>query len=433
MMTSIPVITDPSKKQWTWLLARPADRSANIDASVRKILEEVKNSGDDAVRKYSVKFDGVPYQGKMVNQSEMDEACDKLDIKLKNAFRQASDNISLFHKAQIIPEPSVEVSRGIRCWRRQVPIEKVGLYIPGGSAPLFSTLLMLGIPAKLAGCSEIVVCTPPQKNGSIHPAILYAAKITGIVKLFPVGGVQAIAAMAYGTASIPGVYKIFGPGNQWVTTAKKLIQQDGLAIDMPAGPSELAIYADETAVPEYVAADLLSQCEHGPDSQVILVTSSRNFAEEVNKALKWQIEKIPRKSIAEKSLATSKIFLIEDPSAAMELINVYAPEHLILVCKDPEARSQQVHNAGSVFLGNYTPESAGDYASGTNHTLPTQGFARAYSGVSVDSFMKKISFQHLTREGLQSIGNTIIEMARAEGLDAHAAAVETRFKENNTR
>jgi histidinol dehydrogenase len=286
---------------------------------------------------------------------------------------------------------------------------------------------MLGIPAKIAGCPEIIVCTPPQKDGTIHPAILYAATITGISKIFRVGGVQAIAAMAYGTETIPAVYKIFGPGNQWVTQAKKTIQQEGIAIDMPAGPSELAVYADETAVPEYVAADLLSQCEHGPDSQVILVTASREFADQVNEALSKQIQNLPRKSVAEKSLAGSKIFLIPDPLTGMHLLNTYAPEHLILSCRDAEKMAGEVRNAGSVFIGNFSPESAGDYASGTNHTLPTHGFARAYSGVSVDSFIKKVSFQQLTREGLQTIGSAIIEMAGAEGLQAHAAAVEIRL------
>ena len=307
---------------------------------------------------------------------------------------------------------------------------KIGLYIPGGTAPLFSTLLMLGVPAVLAGCPEIIICTPPQKDGTIHPAILYAAQVTGIQKIFRVGGVQAIAALAYGTESIPNVYKIFGPGNQWVTHAKRIVQQDGVAIDMPAGPSELAVFADETAVPSYVAADLLSQCEHGEDSQTILVTDSRNFAESVNAELEIQIAKLPRQSIAEKSLGNSKIFIIPDPMVCMELINEYAPEHLILACRNATELADRVRNAGSVFLGNFAPESAGDYASGTNHVLPTNGFARVYSGVSVDSFVKKISFQQLTPEGLQGIGSTVIEMARAEGLQGHAAAIEIRLKPN---
>jgi histidinol dehydrogenase len=430
-MSSIPIIENPEKGQWRELLARPADLSSSLDAPVRKILDAVKKGGDDAVHAFSLQFDGAGFNRDPVQPAEFDQAENILDEKLKSAIRQAAANISKFHSVQILPEPVVETRPGIRCWRKPVAIEKVGLYIPGGSAPLFSTLLMLGIPAQIAGCAEIIVCTPPQKDGTIHPAILYAAKITGIRKIFRVGGVQAIAAMAYGTETIQSVYKIFGPGNQWVTQAKKIIQQEGIAIDMPAGPSELAVYADGTAIPDYVAADLLSQCEHGPDSQVILVTVGRDFAEQVNEALAKQIVKLPRKSIAEKSLAGSKIFLIQDPLTAMHLLNAYAPEHLILVCKDAEKMADEVRNAGSVFIGNFSPETAGDYASGTNHTLPTNGFARAYSGVSVDSFMKKVSFQQLTREGLQDIGNTIIEMAGAEGLQAHAAAIKIRLNAEN--
>jgi histidinol dehydrogenase len=430
-MSSIPIIENPEKGQWRELLARPADLSSSLDAPVRKILDAVKKGGDDAVHAFSLQFDGAGFNRDPVQPAEFDQAENTLDEKLKSAIRQAAANISKFHSVQILPEPVVETRPGIRCWRKPVAIEKVGLYIPGGSAPLFSTLLMLGIPAQIAGCAEIIVCTPPQKDGTIHPAILYAAKITGIRKIFRVGGVQAIAAMAYGTETIQSVYKIFGPGNQWVTQAKKIIQQEGIAIDMPAGPSELAVYADGTAIPDYVAADLLSQCEHGPDSQVILVTVGRDFAEQVNEALAKQIVKLPRKSIAEKSLAGSKIFLIQDPLTAMHLLNAYAPEHLILVCKDAEKMADEVRNAGSVFIGNFSPETAGDYASGTNHTLPTNGFARAYSGVSVDSFMKKVSFQQLTREGLQDIGNTIIEMAGAEGLQAHAAAIKIRLNAEN--
>jgi histidinol dehydrogenase len=423
----LQIIDNPDKQLWASLLARPVYHSGNLEDSVRKILEGVRQGGDKAVDEYSLQFDQVRIVDRKVREKEFVEAEKKLDEGLKAAIRQAKQNIEKFHSNQLIKEPQIEVQPGIRCWRKPVAIEKIGLYIPGGTAPLFSTLLMLGVPAVLAGCEEIIICTPPQKDGTIHPAILYAAKITGIRKLFRVGGVQAIAAMAYGTESIPAVYKIFGPGNQYVTHAKKLIQQEGIAIDMPAGPSELAIFADDSAIPDYVAADLLSQCEHGPDSQVILVTGSRDFAEKVIGALETQVEKLPRKSIAIKSLENSKIFLIKDPVIAMDLLNAYAPEHLILACRDAEILAGKVRNAGSVFIGNFAPESAGDYASGTNHTLPTNGFARAYSGVSMDSFMKKISFQQLTREGLQSIGNAVIEMARAEGLHAHAAAVEIRF------
>jgi histidinol dehydrogenase len=423
----LQIIENPGKQHWASLLTRPVFHSGNLDAIVRKILEGVKNGGDIALDEYSLQFDQVRIKDRKVQEKEFDEAEKKLDEGLKAAIRQAKQNIEKFHSNQQIKEPVIEVQPGILCWRNQVAIEKVGLYIPGGTAPLFSTLLMLGVPAVLAGCEEIIVCTPPQKDGTVHPAILYAAKITGIRKLFRAGGAQAIAAMAYGTESIPSVYKIFGPGNQYVTHAKKLIQQEGIAIDMPAGPSELAVYADDSAIPEYVAADLLSQCEHGTDSQVILVTDNRALAEKVVGALERQIEKLPRKSIAIKSLENSKIFLIPDPAVTMDLLNAYAPEHLILACRNAEALAGKLRNAGSVFIGNFAPESAGDYASGTNHTLPTNGFARAYSGVGMDSFMKKISFQQLTREGLQSIANTIIEMASAEGLEAHAAAVKIRL------
>jgi len=427
-VATLSIIENPEKGDWKILLARPADYSARLEMQVRKILDAVKIDGDKAVDEHSLLFDGIGFSGKPAEPVEFDEAEHSLDGKLKEAILQAVENIAMFHRAQLTPEPVVETMPGVRCWRKAQAIEKVGLYIPGGTAPLFSTLLMLGVPAQIAGCSEVIVCTPPQKDGTIHPAILYAAKVTGITKVFRVGGVQAIAAMAYGTESIPSVYKIFGPGNQWVTEAKKLIQTEGIAIDMPAGPSELAVLADDGAVPEFVAADLLSQCEHGPDSQVILVTDSRDFANRVNNALEKQIEKLPRKAVAEKSVAVSKIFLISDIGTAMDLINSYAPEHLILACRDAEQIAGNVRNAGSVFIGPYAPESVGDYASGTNHTLPTHGYARAYSGVSVDSFMKKISYQQLTADGLEALGQTVITMALAEGLEAHARAVEIRLK-----
>jgi histidinol dehydrogenase len=427
-MGLLHIIENPAKSQWAELLARPVFHSVGLNETVCKILADIKSRGDLAVGEYSLQFDKVSLHDRAVNATDIEKAESNLDEKLKKAIVQAKQNITAFHKSQLVSEPIVETNTGIKCWRRSVGIEKVGLYIPGGTAPLFSTLLMLGIPATLAGCREIIICTPPQKDGTIHPAILYSAKLMGIQKIFRVGGVQAIAAMAYGTETIPAVYKIFGPGNQYVTHAKKLIQQEGIAIDMPAGPSELAVFADVTAVPEYVAADLLSQCEHGSDSQVILVTNDRDFAEKVNSSLEEQIEKLTRKSVALNALKNSKIILLADRDVAMDLINTYAPEHLILVCANAEAVADNVRNAGSVFIGNFAPESAGDYASGTNHTLPTNGFARAYSGLSMDSFMKKISFQQLTREGLQSISNTIIEMATAEGLDAHAKAVKIRFK-----
>lgn len=427
-MSLLQIIENPAKSLWKELMTRPVYHTNGLDESIHKILADIKSRGDKAVNEYSLQFDKMSFHNLLVNTSDLDNAEGQLDEKLKSAIIQAKQNITAFHKNQMISEPYIETGPGIKCWRRSVAIEKVGLYIPGGTAPLFSTMLMLGIPATLAGCEEIIICTPPQKDGTIHPAILYSAKLMGIRKLFKVGGVQAIGAMAYGTETVPAVYKIFGPGNQYVTHAKKLIQQEGVPIDMPAGPSELAVYADNTAVPAYVAADLLSQCEHGYDSQVLLITDSRDFAEKVNNSLNEQLEKLPRKSIAARSLENSKTVLIKDKEVAMDYLNAYAPEHLILVCANAEEMANRVRNAGSVFIGNFAPESAGDYASGTNHTLPTNGFARAYSGVSIDSFVKKISFQQLTREGLQSISHTIIEMATAEGLDAHAKAVEIRFK-----
>jgi histidinol dehydrogenase len=427
-MSLLQIIENPAKKQWKELMTRPVYRADGLDEMVSKILADIKIRGDKAVNEYALQFDKVSFHDPLVRTSDLDRAEGQLNEKLKRAIFQAKQNITVFHRNQMISEPYVETVPGIKCWRRSVAIEKVGLYIPGGTAPLFSTMLMLGIPATLAGCEEIIICTPPQKDGTIHPAILYSAKLMGIRKIFRIGGVQAIGAMAYGTETIPAVYKIFGPGNQYVTHAKKLIQQEGVAIDMPAGPSELAVYADNTAVPAYVAADLLSQCEHGSDSQVLLVTDNRDFAEKVNISLKEQIEKLPRKSIAFLSLENSKIILMTDRKMAMDYLNAYAPEHLMLVCAKAEEMADRVRNAGSVFIGNFAPESAGDYASGTNHTLPTNGYAKAYSGVSIDSFVKKISFQQLTREGLQSISNTIIEMATAEGLHAHAEAVKIRFK-----
>ena len=428
-MSFLQIIENPAREDWSKLLSRPVYQSGGLDETVSKILADVKKRGDRAVDEYSLRFDKTRFQDRMVSSNDFGEAEKFVDDRLKIAIRQAIENITVFHKSQIISESYVETRPGIKCWRRSVGIEKVGLYIPGGTAPLFSTLLMLGIPATLAGCEEIIICTPPRKDGTVHPAILYSAKLMGIRKVFRVGGVQAIGAMAYGTDTIPAVHKIFGPGNQYVTHAKKLIQQEGIAIDMPAGPSELAVFADDTAIPSYVAADLLSQCEHGTDSQVMLVTISRSFAEKVNHSLGEQIEKLPRKSIALQALENSKIILMKDRETAMDYLNAYAPEHLILACADAEKMAGGVRNAGSVFIGNFAPESAGDYASGTNHTLPTNGYAKAYSGVSMDSFVKKISFQQLTREGLESISRTVIEMATAEGLEAHARAVKIRFME----
>ena len=423
------IIEHPAKEEWEKILARPRKDRASLKTVVRRIMEEVRLGGDRAVDKYSLEFDKVDLQERLVADPEWKAAETTLSEPLKAAIRQAKSNIQKFHSKQRVQEEEIETMPGIRCWRKSVPIEKVGLYIPGGTAPLFSTVLMLAIPAGIAGCREVVLCSPPGKDGRLHPAILYAASLTGVHKVYKIGGVQAIAAMAYGTETISRVDKIFGPGNQYVTCAKQLLQQEGVAIDMPAGPSELAVYADETALPSFVAADLLSQCEHGPDSQVILVTKHKKIAETVIREIHLQIASLPRKDIAYKALENSRAIIVKDGDLAMELLNAYAAEHLILACKNAMALASAVQHAGSVFIGNFAPETAGDYASGTNHTLPTNGYARAYSGVSVDSFIKKISFQELSAEGLSGIGRTLIEMATAEGLQAHAAAVEIRLKQ----
>lgn len=411
------------------LLTRPAFDTRSLEITVAEILADVKQNGDEAIKRYSLQFDKVVQDDLQVSTREIEEASGLVDPGLKKAIALAKENIEIFHRKQIVPEEYTETLPGVTCWRKPVAIEKVGLYIPGGSAPLFSTLLMLGIPARIAGCREIVLCSPPDAKGSLHPAILYAAGLIGITKIFKAGGVQAIAAMAYGTAAIPRVYKIFGPGNQYVTCAKQLVQKDGLAIDMPAGPSEVAVYADETANPAFVAADLLSQAEHGADSQVILVSLSRALIDPVLAEIEKQLTELPRADIARKALAHSRAFVVKDAREAMDLLNGYAPEHLILACKDPEVLAGQVVNAGSVFLGHFSPESVGDYASGTNHVLPTNGYAKAYSGVSLDSFVKKITFQQLTREGIALIGPAVEKMASAEGLEAHANAVRIRRKE----
>jgi histidinol dehydrogenase len=387
----------------------------------------VKLRGDSAVKRYTREFDGVILRKLEVTEKEINQAVKGLDVELKASIQLAAANIRRFHQAQHQAGENIETMPGVRCWRKAVGIEKVGLYIPGGSAPLFSTLLMLAIPATIAGCRDIILCTPPQKDGTVHPAILFAAFVAGVKRIFKVGGVQAIAAMAYGTQSIPQVYKIFGPGNQYVTIAKQLAQQEGVAIDMPAGPSEVCVLADDTAEPAFIAADLLSQAEHGPDSQVFFVTTSKTLVPKVQQALQEQIALLPRKALAELSLSNSRAIVLSDMKDAMEMVNAYAPEHLILCCAEAEALAEQVVNAGSVFIGNYSPESVGDYASGTNHTLPTNGFARAYSGVSVDSFVKKITFQQLSKEGLLGIGKAVMTMAEAEGLSGHARAVSVRI------
>ena len=429
-MSLIKLIENPERGEWDEWLARPAMTAANLEEPVRKLLQSVRLGGDAAVRACTREYDKVLLEDFSVSKEDWESAAGRLDENLKQAIRQAREHIEKFHRGQISEEPGVETGPGIRCWRKAVAIDPVGLYIPGGTAPLFSTLLMLGIPARLAGCTEIVVCTPPLADGSVHPAILFCASELGISRVFRIGGAQAIAAMAYGTETVPKVNKIFGPGNQYVTEAKKIVQQEGTAIDMPAGPSELAIFADDTADPACIAADLLSQCEHGSDSQVILVTESRTLAGSVARSLAIQWPTLPRKDVAGKSLANSRIFLVNGIPEAMDLLNAYAPEHLILNCAQAGRLTGLVKNAGSVFLGNFSPESAGDYASGTNHTLPTNGFARSYSGVSVDSFVKKISFQELTPNGLRLIQETIVNMARAEGLEAHARAVDIRFKKS---
>ncbi|MGN6568496.1 MAG: histidinol dehydrogenase [Flavipsychrobacter sp.] len=421
------IIKYPRPDEFASLLQRPINSNDNILETVRKILCQVKTRGDAALKNYTQAFDGIALEDMRVSADEWLMA-KLVDETLKNAIDDAIKNIQLFHTAQAEQVVPIETQPGIKCWRKPVAIEKVGLYIPGGTAPLFSTLLMLAIPARIAGCREIVVCTPPDKNGEISPTILYAARQLGIMQIYKVGGAQAIAAMAYGTDTIPKVYKIFGPGNGYVTCAKMLLSAEGMVIDMPAGPSELAILADEVCVPAFVAADLLSQAEHGVDSQVLLVSDSMEVINQVNRHLPSQLKALPRKGIAEKALRNSKAILVNNLDEGMTLLNSYAPEHLIIACRDKYGLAEKVINAGSVFLGNYAPESAGDYATGTNHTLPTGGFAKAYSGVSLDSFLKKVTFQELSQSGLERISNTVISMARAESLDAHANAITIRAK-----
>jgi histidinol dehydrogenase len=421
----------PDKKDWKKILLRPAIDAMVLEQKVKVIMGYVKTEGDIAVKRYTKQFDGVELENLAVNEKDIHEAELDLPQELKMAIVQAAKNIRLFHEKQQSPVEIIETMPGVQCWRKSVGIEKVGLYIPGGTAPLFSTLLMLGIPATIAGCKEIILCSPPDSSGKLNPAILFAAKTVGLNRIFKCGGVQAIAAMAYGTESIPQVYKIFGPGNQWVTCAKQLIQKDGLAIDMPAGPSEVAVYADDTANPVFVAADLLSQAEHGIDSQVLLVSDSMLVVDRVQKEIDIQLQSLPRKDIAAKVMENSKIVLVGDAKEAIDLLNEYAAEHLILSCAYPDSMADRVINAGSVFMGNYSPESVGDYASGTNHTLPTNGFAKAYSGVSVDSFVKKITYQKLTEAGLNNIGEMVELMAQAEGLEAHARAVSVRRRSHD--
>jgi histidinol dehydrogenase len=419
----------PERYLWETICQRPVIETGALTPLVTEILDSVQKAGDQALRDFAVKFDGTVINELSVSSLESESAEQLISASLKTAIQIARTNISKFHEAQFEAEKMIETTPGVTCWRRSVPIEKVGLYIPGGSAPLFSTVLMLGIPASIAGCKEIVLCTPPRKDGSIDPAILYTAKLIGIEKIFKVGGAQAIAAMAYGTESIPQVYKIFGPGNQYVTKAKELVQQYGIAIDMPAGPSEVLVIADETCIPAYVAADLLSQAEHGRDSQVILLSTSPKVLDAVQNELDQQLMTLPRMEIAQEALKNSRSVLCRNMDECIEISNFYAPEHLIIASENASAFISKIMNAGSVFLGNFSCESAGDYASGTNHTLPTNGFARAYSGVSLDSFIKKITFQNLTSFGIRTIGPAIEEMAEAEQLVAHKNAVTLRLKD----
>jgi histidinol dehydrogenase len=421
-------IYNPKRKDWKAVLKRPTQSVADIEDIVNVIFKEVAKGGDTVIGKYTQKFDKVALNELLVSTKEIEESKTLVSEDLKTAIDLAKKNIELFHKAQKTDKIEVETVTGVKCWQEKRPIQKVGLYIPGGTAPLFSTILMLATPANIAGCKEIVLCSPPNSEGRIHPAILYTAALCGVTKIFKVGGIQAIAGMTFGTESIPQVYKIFGPGNQFVTVAKQIATKHGVAIDMPAGPSELLVVADDTANAAFVASDLLSQAEHGVDSQVILVSTSKPLILDVEQEIAKQVCDLPRKEIAEKAITNSKLIYVEDDQTAIDLINEYGPEHYIVCVENEDFYVANIFNAGSVFIGNYTPESAGDYASGTNHTLPTNGYAKQYSGVNLDSFMKSMTFQKITEEGIQQIGNTIEIMAEAEGLYAHKNAVTLRLK-----
>ncbi|MBT8221847.1 MAG: histidinol dehydrogenase [Eudoraea sp.] len=427
------IFTEPDKSIWEELFKRPTPEFAEIEDQVKPVFQEVAKKGDQAVQDYTRRFDGVDLQTFLCTPEEFQEAEAAVPADLQKAIQQAKANIERFHIAQRTGRIEVETAPGVLCWQEKKPIEKVGLYIPGGTAPLFSTILMLAIPAQIAGCGEVVLCTPPNKEGKVHPAILYTASLCGLTQVFKVGGIQAVAAMTFGTETIPKVYKIFGPGNQYLTVAKQLATQFGVAIDMPAGPSEVMVVADDSAQASFVAADLLSQAEHGSDSQVVLVSTSMDMLTQVQDEIGIQLKALPRKEMAEKALSNSKLIYTPGVETAVSMINYYGPEHLILSCTDAENVAGEVMNAGSVFLGNFTPESAGDYASGTNHTLPTNGYARQYSGVNLDSFMKSITYQRITEKGIQEIGQTVALMAEAEGLQAHKNAITVRLKalENN--
>lgn len=418
---------NPSKSEWSTLLKRPSMSIEEIEKQVQPILKAVQKDGDAALRAFSLQFDGADIDSFLVSKEEFEEANQLVDEALKESISIAIENVTKFHSAQKVDTLKVETMNGIECWRKSVPIQKVGLYIPGGTAPLFSTVIMIGAPALIAGCEEVFLCTPPNSEGKIHPAILYAAQKIGLNKVFKVGGAQAIAAMTYGTESIPSVSKIFGPGNQYVTAAKQLATKEGIAIDMPAGPSEVLVWADATAHPSFIAADLLSQAEHGTDSQVILVSTSEDIIKATEKEIEKQLNVLPRKEIAIKALSHSRSFLMEDEDAALELVNDYAAEHLILSLDNADEVAEKIINAGSVFVGHFTPESAGDYASGTNHTLPTYGYAKNYSGVSLDSYFRKITFQKINKEGLKAIGPHVERMAAAEELEAHKNAITVRL------
>ena len=421
------IIKYPGREEWSSLAKRPALDVTTLFDTVRSVLDDVRERGDEAVKEYEARFDKVNLSALRVSEEEMREAEHLVPDDLRQAIRWAKENIERFHASQHFEGKKVETAPGVVCWQKAVAIEKVGLYIPGGTAPLFSTVLMLAVPARIAGCGEIVLCTPPGKDGKVHPAILFAAEVAGVSRIFKAGGIQAIAAMAYGTESVPKVYKIFGPGNQYVTAAKQLVSLKDVAIDMPAGPSEVEVIADETANPDFIAADFLSQAEHGADSQAILVTTSEAIVEPVVKAIREQVERLPRKEITEKALSHSRVIVLRNQEEVIDFTNQYAPEHLIIQTRDFASIAERIENAGSVFLGPYTPESAGDYASGTNHTLPTNGYAKAYNGVNLDSFIKKITFQEITADGIRALGDTIRTMAANERLEAHRNAVTIRL------
>jgi histidinol dehydrogenase len=425
------VIRYPEKSSWPALLKRPVLKGKDVDAIVSPVIRDVQKRGDRALFEYTEKFDHVRLSSLQVTMAEFLEAANHVDNDLKKSIALASHHIEIFHQSQMVSGDKITTAPGVTCWQKPVAIQKVGLYIPGGTAPLFSTVLMLAIPARIAGCQEVVLCTPPGKDGKIHPAVLYAARITGVTAVYKVGGAQAIAAMAYGTESVPAVFKIFGPGNQYVTAAKQLVSREKVAIDMPAGPSELAVIADESSRASFVASDLLSQAEHGTDSQVILFTCSESMSDQVQVEVNRQLQELPRKEIATLSLGHSRIFLLQDMPELIGMVNEYAPEHLIIATDNAEVLADEIINAGSVFIGHFTPESAGDYASGTNHTLPTNGYARVYHGVNLDDYVKKITFQQITRKGLEHLGPTIMKMAETEELRAHSHAVSIRLNQEN--